>query len=214
MSMHYLTVVLFAVIVSVIKTANPTVNTCKYNSTTFPTDNTDCVKTRMANGFACCYEQYTEGSTTYKLCVKEELNKTRNAETIKNEFTGTLTNVDVKCPTSSSIPNNCGIIGINAPSTLEECSNITIPESYCCMVTHSGGNSCRRLDYYPSKNDKNEELKNEIHTFGEELISVECNDKFKHYATTLLLLTLLFVVFDKCYITLHYIKNKYIKNNK
>ena len=121
---------------------NALFNSCSFCShsisTTFPTDNTDCVKTRMANGFACCYEQYTEGSTTYKLCVKEELNKTRNAETIKNEFTGTLTNVDVKCPTSSSIPNNCGIIGINAPSTLEECSNITIPESYCCMVTHSG----------------------------------------------------------------------------
>ena len=194
MSMHYSTVVLLAIIISVIKSDTPTGNTCKYDSSTFPTENTDCVKTRMANGFACCYEQFTEGTTTKKYCVKEEITKTRTAETIKGEFTGAISDVVVKCPEPSSIPNNCGIIGINAPSTLEECSNITIPESYCCLVTHSGGSSCRRLDYYPSKNDKNEALKNEIQKLGESFISVECSDRFKHYATTLLVLTLLFVV--------------------
>ena len=86
MSMHYSTVVLLAIIISVIKSDTPTGNTCKYDSSTFPTENTDCVKTRMANGFACCYEQFTEGTTTKKYCVKEEITKTRTAETIKGEF--------------------------------------------------------------------------------------------------------------------------------
>ena len=33
----------------------------------------------------------------------------------------------------------------------------------------------------------------EIQKLGESFISVECSDRFKHYATTLLVLTLLFV---------------------
>ena len=93
MSMHYSTVVLLAIIISVIKSDTPTGNTCKYDSSTFPTENTDCVKTRMANGFACCYEQFTEGTSTKKYCVEEEITKTRTAETIKGEFTGAIISI-------------------------------------------------------------------------------------------------------------------------
>lgn len=189
MSIYYSTVTLFAILIAIIKTEKPTQNSCKYDKsvTDFPKETTDCVTTRMSNGYSCCYEQYA----TYKLCVKEKLSSTVTEDTIKNNLgEGAI----VHCPKSSSIPNNCGIVGINEPTTLEHCSNITIPESYCCLVKHSGGNSCRRLDYYPSENDKNKELKEEITAYGEEFISVECSDRFKHYATTLLVLTLLFVV--------------------
>lgn len=197
MSMYYSTLIVFSIMISVIMSEKPTTNTCKYADTVtdYPKEKTDCVKARMSNGFSCCYEQYTENSEDFKFCVKESLSSSRNDTIIKKELTDLgLSNVEVICPKSSSIPNNCGIIGINEPSILEECSNITIPESYCCLVKHSGGASCRRLDYFPSKDDKNKELKAEIVGYGEEFISVECSDRFKHYATTLLVLTLLFVV--------------------
>lgn len=196
MSMYYSALVVLSIIISVITLDKPTTNTCKYGEAEYPKESSDCVKTRMSNGYSCCYEEYQTGGTgdVQKYCVKEQLSSTVNEASIASALGGDADKVKVICPKSSSVPNNCGIIGINEPSILEECSNITIPESYCCLVKHSGGASCRRLDYYPSKDDKNKELKEEISEYGEEFISVECSDRFKHYATTLLVLTLLFVV--------------------
>ena len=38
-------------------------------------------------------KQFTEGTTTKKYCVKEEITETRTAETIKGEFTGAIISI-------------------------------------------------------------------------------------------------------------------------
>lgn len=189
---------IYALITKYIICASPITSTCKYgNAEITPLDESDCTKEKMNYGDSCCYVQYKDSSSAlHKVCMKYQLNQTITEDTIKTALLandGTISEVIVKCPQTSIVPNNCGLVGTSKPSTKEDCSGVSLPESYCCFVKHSDGASCRRLDYFADINGDNKEVKKEVEQYGVSFISVVCSEKLAHYFTFLSVLTLIFV---------------------
>lgn len=171
---------------------------CKYSNGSNITTYEDCVKLQVGDKISCCF---IEANNSKKACIK--LNQAKNTlNTLKKEIDSIVESktTNFRCSVETkSISNNCGVAGIYEPLSRDYCSNATIPESFCCMVKHSDGVSCRRLDKYINDDDepkKYSDLSKEIKDINPNvaITAVLCSQRFIHYATFLFVFTLIVVV--------------------
>lgn len=171
---------------------------CKNSNGGSITTYEDCVKVQINEASSCCF---IDGGSSKTACI--ELNyKTHTVNSFKKEILSIVDNktTSVLCSAETkSIENNCGVAGVYEPLSRDYCSNATIPESFCCMVKHSNGASCRRLDKYINDDDDSKkysdlstELKNKNQSV--DISKVLCTERFIHYATFLFVFTLIVVV--------------------
>lgn len=158
----------------------------------------ECVKVTISDSKSCCF---IDGGSSKTACIV--LDRQRyTVNSLKKEILNIVDNktTSMLCSAETkSIENNCGVSGVYEPLSRDYCSNATIPESFCCMVKHSEGASCRRLDKYVNDDDdpkKYSDLSKELKDKNSnvDISAVLCSERFVHYATFLFMFTLIVVV--------------------
>ena len=102
------------------------------------------------------------------ICCYDETKKTCYNVT-ETEISGNLI-----CPQNASIPNNCGLAGLNQPVDPSVCKEISLVQGYCCYVTikvegqNEPQHSCLRTKKLAKvKDEASEQIKNYIEKIQE-----------------------------------------------